>query len=67
MTIPDISTWLRVSDVARRFGVTLETVRRWEASGHLTGIRTPYGLLLEPGSVERFAREREEKKSRRGR
>lgn len=67
MATADITTWMRVSEAARRLGVTLEMVRRWAASGRLTAVRTPYGHLVEPGSVERLAREREEQKQSRHR
>ena len=66
MDATELEKWMRVSDAARRLEVTLQMVRVWAAQGRLTSIRTPYGLLLEPGSVERLAQERQEKKSRRG-
>lgn len=30
-----------IGDVARRFGVTVATVRAWERKGKLTAVRTP--------------------------
>lgn len=30
-----------IGDVARRFGVTVATVRAWERAGKITAIRTP--------------------------
>ena len=30
-----------IGDVARRFGVTVATVRAWESAGKLTSVRTP--------------------------
>lgn len=30
-----------IGDVARRFGVTVATVRAWERAGKITAVRTP--------------------------
>lgn len=30
-----------IGDVARRFGVTVATVRAWEKAGKITAVRTP--------------------------
>jgi excisionase family DNA binding protein len=34
---------LPIGEVARRFGVSVETIRRWERAGRLTSNRTPMG------------------------
>lgn len=51
---------LLTSQVARRCGVTPDTVRFWERTGRLPSIRTAGGVrLFDCDAVERFARERE--------
>ncbi len=34
---------LPIGDVARLLGVSVDTIRRWERQGHITGTRTPGG------------------------
>lgn len=39
---------LRMGQAAEMLGVTVETVRRWEAEGRLTTVRSPGGQRLVP-------------------
>jgi molybdopterin-binding protein len=50
---------LRVGQAAEMLGVTVETLRRWEADGRLTTIRSAGGQRLVPiAEVSRLLRER---------
>lgn len=55
---------LSVVDVARRFGCSLITIRRWERAGKLSGIRVGGLLRFTPEDVDRLIessqRQREE-------
>lgn len=51
---------LLTSQVARRCGVSPDTVRFWERSGRLPASRTQNGVrLFDPATVERFASARQ--------
>ncbi len=39
----EVTEYVPIGDVARRFGVTPQTVRSWEAAGKLRAVRTPGG------------------------
>lgn len=41
---------LSIGDVARALGVTVATVRRWDAAGRIESIRTPGGQRRFPSS-----------------
>lgn len=38
-----IITWLTSQEAARRIGVSIHTLHRWEAQGRITAVRTPTG------------------------
>lgn len=44
-TVPDMHeipvTWLTPLEAAKRLGVTVRTLHRWEAEGRITSVRTP--------------------------
>ncbi|GAC1382241.1 MAG: hypothetical protein NVSMB48_12090 [Marmoricola sp.] len=57
-TYPEVQ-YLSIGETARAFGVTVETIRRWDAQGAITSIRTPgnqrrYALT----EIERVKQER---------
>lgn len=33
--------WLTIGETARRLGVSVATIRRWESAGKITAVRTP--------------------------
>lgn len=41
MTLPTEVYLLSVGETARRMGVSIDTIRRWERDGKIVGIRTP--------------------------
>lgn len=46
---------LPIGDVARALGVTVATVRRWDAAGHIRSVRTPGGQRrFERAEVDRL-------------
>lgn len=50
---------LAIGETARRLGVAVETIRRWESQGVIASTRTPGGQRRFPVSeVERVAAER---------
>jgi excisionase family DNA binding protein len=62
-------TFLTVSDVARDFGVSSDTVRLWTRTGELPAIRTRSGMrLIDPRDAEllRLARASRAEDSDRG-
>jgi excisionase family DNA binding protein len=42
--------FLSIGDVAKQFGVSIKTIRRWEEEGLILGIRTPKGHRRFPES-----------------
>jgi excisionase family DNA binding protein len=42
-TYTEAGDLLPIGDVARALGVTVATVRRWDAAGHIVSVRTPGG------------------------
>lgn len=56
--------WMRMSEAAHRLQVTMATVRKWVEAGRLHAVRTPYGHLVDPASVEKLAVERAARKQR---
>lgn len=54
----DLSKLLAVSEVARRLGVSKDTVRVWARSGRLRAIETVHGRLFDPEDVEELRRRR---------
>ena len=50
---------LRVGQAAEMLGITVETLRRWEAEGRLRVVRSPGGQrLVSLGEVSRLLREK---------
>jgi excisionase family DNA binding protein len=47
-----VDQWLRVSEAARRLGLSADTVRAWVRSGKLRAVKTSYGRLIDPVSVD---------------
>jgi excisionase family DNA binding protein len=43
MTTETPTADMSIGQVAKCFGVTVSTVRNWEAKGHITAVRTPGG------------------------
>ncbi len=41
-----MSTYVRIGEYARKHGVSVSTVRRWDADGRITGRRSPSGQRL---------------------
>lgn len=47
---------LRIGEAADILGVHVETIRRWEAAGHIAAVRTPTGQRrFSRADVERLA------------
>ena len=42
--------WLTIGETARRLGVSVDTIRRWESAGKIAGIRTPGGQRRFPAA-----------------
>lgn len=42
-TYPEGADLLPIGEVARRLGVSVDTIRRWDKAGKITAIRTPTG------------------------
>jgi excisionase family DNA binding protein len=58
----DMPDFLTVSDVARDFGVSPDTVRLWTRTGALPAIRTRSGMrLIDPRDAEVLRRTRDER------
>lgn len=58
----DLRNWLTPSQVARRLGLSTEMVRQYCRQGKLVVAWTAHGRLIDPESVERLAREREQER-----
>lgn len=47
---PDEDQQLSIGEAARRLRISVETLRRWEASGKVSAVRTPGGQRRFPSS-----------------
>jgi len=54
----EILEWLTVPQAAHRLGVTKVTAYHAIAAGRLDVVKTPLGLLVDPKSVDAYARVR---------
>jgi excisionase family DNA binding protein len=54
----EILSWLTVPQAAQRLGVTKVTAYSAIAAGRLDVVKTPLGLLVDPKSVDAYARVR---------
>ena len=53
--MPTAPKYLTIGQAARRLGVSIDTLRRWEANGIITAVRTPGGWRRFPSDeVERL-------------
>jgi hypothetical protein len=57
-------SWLSPAQAARVIGVTPQRIRQLMRSGELKSSETPLGRILPRDEVERYARERAEKRQR---
>lgn len=55
----EVLGWPRPSDAGRQLGVSAAQVKQLEAKGKLRGVRTTYGRLIDPASIEALRRERQ--------
>jgi excisionase family DNA binding protein len=59
-----MSDLLSVSEAARELGVASSTIHLYERTGKLAALKTERGMrLFERSEVERFARERDERRN----
>jgi excisionase family DNA binding protein len=54
----DILLWLTVPTAAKRLGISNVSTYRAIGSGRLRVVETPLGVLVDPASVEEYARTR---------
>ena len=47
----DYSEWLRTTEAAQLLGVSRDRVRQLHYEGKLDGLRTRYGVLINPAAV----------------
>ncbi len=60
MNATELEPWLTPSQAAFRLGVSAEAVRQYCNRGGLVVVRTGHGRLIDPASIERLAKERQE-------
>lgn len=58
---PELTTWLTPTQAALRLGVSAQSIREYVRKGKLRAVWVGRGRLIDPESVERLAREREER------
>jgi hypothetical protein len=54
----EILTWWTTTATAKALGISPWTVRAQIARGRLRAVQTPLGALVDPASIEQYARTR---------
>ena len=62
--MPETDEPLTPIEAARRLGITVRTLHRWEEAGFITSVRTPYGhRRYSPADVDKLLTRGEPKAS----
>lgn len=63
-SIKELETWLTTIEAAREIGMSRQALYPHLEEGELRAVHSRAGWLIEPASVERMKRERENSKKR---
>ena len=64
MKLKDLENWMSIGQVSRKLGRSRQGVLNIAEEGRIRGVKTQIGWLLDPASVEQFAKREGTKEAR---